>query len=104
MKKPLCRPVSLICARTGRRVRVSSFAPGTQLCMPVQMLGYWFRQVGALSRLTVYVPGTMPPALRTAAEAGRTEEETWLAPMPAGVREIDWTDCREEFLLLAPAA
>lgn len=103
MKKAFCRPISLTSAATGRRVRVSQFAPGAALvpvCEPLAILGYWFRQVGGMSRCTVYVPGTMPPALRTAAEADRTGEEMWLDTMPAGIREIDLTDCREAFQVL----
>jgi hypothetical protein len=107
MKKPVCRPVSLISARSGRRVRVSHFLPGAALvpvCAPMPILGYWFRQVGGLSQLTVYVAGTMPLALRTAAEQHCTAQETWLAPVPGGVREIDLTDCRQDFHLVEPSA
>lgn len=123
MKKPYCRPVSLKNARNGQRIRVAPTAlipprgskanrvvqlqPGAALvplCQPMLILGCWFRQVGAQSCLTVYVNGTMPLALRTAAEAGRTEEETWLMAVTGGIREIDVTDCTEDFGLLLPAA
>lgn len=53
----------------------------------------------------MYVRGTMPPGLRTAAQDGRLDQETWLVDeLPAGIKEIDWTDCRREFRLLQKAA
>jgi hypothetical protein len=107
MKELRCRPVSLTDARTGQRVRVSAFAPGAALvpvCKPLPILGYWPRRVGDRTRLSVYVPGTMPLALRTAVEEGRTGEETWLTATKGGIQEIDLTDSREAFELLLPLA
>ncbi|MGI4870973.1 MAG: hypothetical protein ACRYFX_07325 [Janthinobacterium lividum] len=107
MKKTYCRPISLTDARTHQRIRVSHFAPGAALvpvCHPMPILGYWSRQVGHLTRCSVYVAGTMPPLLRTAAELGRTDEEIWLSAAPGGIREIDLTDCRNEFEVLLPTA
>lgn len=95
--------VSLKDARTGKRVRVSAFAPGAALVpvpKPEPILGY-YRHAG---HLTVYVRGTMPLAMRSAQEQGHTDEEAWLVePPPAGIREIDLTDCRSEFSLLTAA-
>ena len=69
MPKLLSFPrLSLTDATTGRRVRVSSLAPGAALLpvpQPEPILGYTY-QAG---HLTVYVSGTMPLALRTAHEA-----------------------------------
>jgi hypothetical protein len=107
MKKPLCRPVSLKNALNGKRIRLNMLTPGAAIvpaCAFMPILGCWFRQVGTQSRLTVYVNGTMPLALRTAAELHRTEEETWLAEQPDGIREIDVTDCRGEYLFQLPTA
>lgn len=43
----------------------------------------------------------MPLALRSAAQDGCTDHETWLVDeLPQGIEEIDWTDCRREFHLL----
>ncbi len=96
--------VSLTDARTGKRVRVSCLRPGAALVpvpAPAPILGYAY-QAG---HLTVYVRGPMPLALRAAAEEGRTHQETWLvAELPAGIQEIDLTDCRREFRLLQDAA
>jgi hypothetical protein len=102
MKKPICRPISLRDARSGKRIRVSQFLPGTALvpvCHSMPMLGYWFRQDGGL---TVYVAGSMPLDMRTAAEAGSAGEETWLSAVRGGIREIDLTDCRGEFMVQQP--
>jgi hypothetical protein len=102
MTKLLSFPnVSLTDADTGRRVRVSSLAPGSALvplARPEPILGYTY-QAG---HLTVYVSGTTPLALRAAHEENRTHTETWLVDeLPQGIREIDLTDCRREFLLKA---
>jgi len=91
------RPVSLTDARTGKRVRVLELPQGAALVEPI--LGYCY-QAG---HLTVYVNGSMPLDLRTAQEQGHTAAEMWLVKdMPAGIREIDVTDCRREFQLLLP--
>ncbi|MVN77721.1 hypothetical protein GO988_15415 [Hymenobacter sp. HMF4947] len=91
--------VSLTDARTGKRVRVSAFVPGDAVVpvpQPQPILGYCY-QAG---HLRVYVQGTMPPALRTAQEEGCLDQEVLLvAELPAGIQEIDWTDCRREFSL-----
>ena len=106
MKNPVCRPISLTCALTKRRVRVSCLTPGAALvcapCTNMPVVGYWFRQVGHLTVATAYVPGTMPLAMRTAAEEKRTSEEMWLTDAPAGIQEIDLTDCRTSVQLLQP--
>lgn len=95
--------VSLKDARTGKRVRVSDFAPGAALvpvAKPEPILGY-YRHEG---HLTVYVNGSMPLAMRSAQEDGHTDEEAWLVEqLPQGIREIDLTDCRYEFSLLNAA-
>ena len=93
------RPVSLQDARTGKRLRLAALPPGAALVEPI--LGYCY-QAG---HLTVYVSGTMPLALRTAHEEGRTAAEMWLvAELPAGIREIVVTDERKTFQLLLPQA
>jgi hypothetical protein len=104
MAKQLSFPrVSLKDASTGKRVRVSAFAPGAALVpvpQPVPILGYCYRA----GHLTVYVSGTTPVAMRSAQEDGCTESEAWLvAEIPPGIREIDLTDCRKEFSLLNAA-
>lgn len=104
MPKLLSFPrVSLTDASTGKRVRVSAFAPGAALLpvpQPEPILGYTYRA----GHLTVYVSGTMPLAMRTAQEEGRTHEEAWLVDeLPQSIREIDLTDCRREFRLLQAA-
>ena len=107
MKKAICTPVSLINAITGKRVRVTALPAGSALvpvptCTPQPILAYWHRQIG---QLTVYVSGTMAYDLRTAAQEGRTDEEVQLLDeLPAGIREIDLTECRDEFHLLLPKA
>ncbi|WP_310391483.1 hypothetical protein [Hymenobacter sp.] len=102
MHKLISPPISLT-ATTGKRVRVSAFAPGAMLvpvARPEAILGYCYKA----GHLTVYVHGSMPAAMRTAAEEGRTAEEVLLVnPLPAGIREIDLTDCRGDFRLLQPA-
>ncbi|MBF9239492.1 hypothetical protein I2I05_19015 [Hymenobacter sp. BT683] len=96
MLKPV---VSLTDARSGKRVRVSELPAGAALVEPI--LGYCY-QAG---HFTVYVNGSMPLDLRSAHEEGRTQDEVWLvASPPAGIREIDWTDARQEFQLLLPKA
>ena len=91
------KPVSLTDARTGKRVRLAELPPGAALVEPI--LGYCY-QAG---HLTVYVNGSMPLDLRTAAEQGHTAAEMWLVkPLPAGIREIVVTDCRRDFQLLLP--
>jgi hypothetical protein len=95
--------VSLTDARTGKRVRVSAFAPGAALVpvpKPEPILGYCHHE----HRLLVYVNGSMPLAMRSALEDGHTDEEAWLVEhLPQGIREIDLTDCRYEFSLLNAA-
>lgn len=103
MAKLLTFPrVSLTDARTGKRVRVAAFQPGDALVpAPQPILGYTY-QAG---HLTVYVRGTMPLGLRSALQDNCLEQETWLVDeLPAGIQEIDWTDCRREFRLLQKAA
>ncbi|HEX8506520.1 MAG TPA: hypothetical protein VF630_14230 [Hymenobacter sp.] len=96
MRKPV---VFLKDARTGKRVRVQSLPQGAALVQPI--LGYC-HQAG---HFTVYVNGSTPLDLRSAHEQGRTRDEVWLvATPPAGIREIDWTDCRQDFQLLLPQA
>ena len=102
MPKLLTFPrVSLTDAATGKRVRVSSLAPGAALVpvpAPEPILGYTY-QAG---HLTVYVSGTTPLEMRSAQEQGHTDQEAWLVDeLPAGIREIDLTDCRREYRLLA---
>ncbi|SHL87016.1 hypothetical protein [Hymenobacter psychrotolerans] len=95
-------PISLTDARTGRRVRVQQLPAGSALvAAPEPILGYTYQR----GHLTVYVSGTMPPQLRTAEQEGCLEQEVLLVPvLPAGIREIDLTDCRREFHLLLPQA
>ncbi|MVN76912.1 hypothetical protein GO988_11310 [Hymenobacter sp. HMF4947] len=104
MPKQLTFPrVSLTDATTGKRLRVSGFAPGAALVpvpQPEPILGYCY-QAG---HLTVYVSGTMPLDMRSAQEQGCTDQEAWLVDeLPAGIKEIDLTDCRREFSLLKAA-
>ncbi len=118
MKKPECRIISLISAPSGRRVRVAPHAvtpmPGSKACRVIQLLpgaalvpapmpilGCRWRGDGGL---TVYVSGSMPLDLRSAAEEGCTHEEQWLVAVAGGIQEIDLTDCRQEFHLLEPTA
>jgi hypothetical protein len=94
--------VSLTGTTATSRIRVSSLAPGTHLIplgQPLAVLGCWPQG----EKLTAYVAGTMPAALRTAAEEGRTAEEEWFGPVPAGIAEIDLSECRYEFLVQQPA-
>jgi hypothetical protein len=100
MAKVLSFPtLSLKDATTGKRVRVSSFAPGDAIVQPI--LGCYYQH----GHLKVYVNGSMPLNMRTALEEGRTDQETWLVDeLPDGIKEIDWTDCRGEFRLLKKAA
>ncbi|GAB2954608.1 hypothetical protein GCM10027048_20100 [Hymenobacter coalescens] len=105
MHKPLFdRPLSLTDARTGKRLRVRELPAGAALVpapQPEPILGYTYQR----GHLTVYVRGTMPPALRTAEQEGTTAHEVLLVPeLPAGIREIDWSDCRREYRLLLPDA
>jgi hypothetical protein len=104
MKTAFTTPVSLKDARSGKRLRVSSLPVGAALVpvpAPQPILGYCYRA----GHLTVYVNGPMPPALHSAQEEGRTAEEVLLVDeLPAGIREIDLTDCRHEFRLLLPQA
>jgi hypothetical protein len=96
-------PVSLKDASTGKRVRVSAFAPGAALVpvpQPEPILGYTYHR----GHLTVYVSGTTPLNMRSAQEDGTTDQEAWLVDvLPTGIREIDLTDCRREFRLLKAA-
>ncbi len=92
------KPVSLTDASTGKRVRISAFAPGDAIVQPI--LGCYY-QAG---HLKVYVNGSMPLSMRSAQEDGCTDQETWLVDeLPDGIKEIDWTDCRGEFSLLKAA-
>jgi hypothetical protein len=95
-------PVSLTDARTGKRLRVQALPAGAALVpTPQLILGYCYQQ----GHLTVYVNGTMPPQLRTAEQEGALAQEVLLvAELPAGIREIDLTDCRREFGVLLPHA
>ena len=102
MAKQLHFPtVSLKDADTGKRVRVSAFAPGAALLpvpQPEPILGYYHRS----GHLLVYGSGTMPLDMRSAHEDGHTDHEAWLVDvLPQGIKEIDLTDCRREFLLKA---
>jgi hypothetical protein len=101
MGNAITPPISLT-ATNGKRVRVSAFAAGAMLVpvvKPEPILGYCYHR----DHLTVYVNGSMPLDLRTAAEDGYTEAEMWLVDkLPAGIREIDISDCRREFQLLSP--
>lgn len=95
--------VSLTGTIATARIRVPSLVPGTKLIplLPaLDVVGCWPQG----EKLTAYVAGTMPPALRTAAEEGRTAEEEWFGPMPAGIAEIDLSECRYEYLVQQPAA
>ena len=95
--------VSLTGTVTTNRIRVLGLVPGTKLIplLPaLDVVGYWHQG----EKLTAYVPGTMPPALRTAAEEGRTAEEEWFGPMPAGIAEIDLSECRYDYLVQQPTA
>lgn len=94
--------VSLTGISNTARIRVPGLAPGTKLIplgQPLDVLGCWLQG----DKLTAYVAGTMPPALRTAAEEGRTHEEQWFGPMPTGIAEIDLSECRYEYLVQQPA-
>jgi hypothetical protein len=95
-------PLSLTDARTGKRLRVQALPAGAALVpTPQPILGYCYQQ----GHLTVYVNGTMPPALRTAQQEGGLAQEVLLVrELPAGIREIDLTDCRREFGVLFPSA
>jgi hypothetical protein len=97
----MTRPkLSLTDAATGKRVRVNAFQPGDALVpvpQPQPILGYCYTTE---NNWTVYVAGTMPPALRTAAEEGRLDQEVLLvAELPAGIQEITLPDHRREFYL-----
>ncbi|RSK44683.1 hypothetical protein [Hymenobacter perfusus] len=95
-------PISLTDARTGKRVRVQELPQGAALVpTPEPILGYTYQR----GHLTVYVSGPMAPELRTAQQEGSLAQEVLLvAQLPAGIREIDLTDCRREFRLLLPQA
>jgi hypothetical protein len=44
----------------------------------------------------------MPLHMRSALEDGNTAHEAWLVDeLPQGIKEIDLTDCRREFMLKA---
>lgn len=94
--------VSLTDAATGKRVRVSTLPTGAALVpvpAPQPILGYRYQR----GHLTVYVNGPMPAHLRAAQEENCLDEEVLLvAQLPAGIREIDLTDCRREYRLLLP--
>lgn len=92
MRRP---KISLTDALTGKRVRVDAFQPGDALVQPI--LGYCYTTE---NNWTVYVAGTMPPAMRTAVEQGHTDQEVLLVPeLPAGIQEITLPDHRREFSL-----
>lgn len=104
--KPFCPPISLT-ELSGKRIRVSEFKSGAAICAvtsqhpvelaaPQPLLGYWYRA----GHLTVYVAGPMPVGLRSALEENRAQEEVLLQELPAGIAEIDLTDCRREFRVL----
>ncbi|WP_151087355.1 hypothetical protein [Hymenobacter baengnokdamensis] len=96
------RPVSLTSPTATRRTRLLGLVPGTTLIplgAPLDVAGYWHQG----DKLTAYVAGTMPPHLRTACEEGCTHEEEWFGPLPAGIREIDLSECRYEYLVQQPA-
>jgi hypothetical protein len=99
MRRP---KLSLRDAATGKRVRVDAFRPGDALvAAPQPILGYCYT---AAHNWTVYVAGTMPPALRTAVEEGYTDQEVLLVPeLPAGIQEITLPDHRREFSLYQAA-
>jgi len=87
--------ISLTDAATGKRLRVDAFRPGDALVQPI--LGYCYTTE---HNWTVYVAGTMPPAMRTAVEQGHTDQEVLLVPeLPAGIQEITLPDHRREFSL-----
>jgi hypothetical protein len=90
--------ISLQDAVTGKRVRVDAFQPGDALvAAPQLILGYCYTTE---NNWTVYVAGTMPPALRTAVEQGHTDREVLLvAELPAGIQEITLPDHRHEYCL-----
>jgi hypothetical protein len=95
------RAVSLTTNRPTSRTRVLGFEPGTTLIplrAPLLVAGFWHQG----DKLTAYVAGTMPPHLRTAVEENRTEEETWFGDVPAGIQEIDLSECRYEYLVQQP--
>lgn len=101
--RPFDTPISLRDHRTGRRVRLTVLPPGTALVpvlRPEPILGYSYLS----GHLRVYVAGHMPAQMRTAAEDGTTATtEVLLVPaLPAGIREIDLTDCRGEYDVLLP--
>ena len=102
MKRPFPTPVTRTHPRTRKPLRVQALPAGSALvAAPEPILGYCYRQ----GHLTVYVNGPMPAALRSAQEEGRTQDEVLLVDaLPAGIREIDLTDCRREFRLLLPLA
>jgi hypothetical protein len=94
--------VSLTGTMTTTRIRVPSLEPGTRLIplLPaLDVVGCWPQG----EKLTAYVAGTMPPDLRTAVEEGRTHEEEWFGPVPAGIAEIDLSECRYEYLVQQPS-
>jgi len=97
------RGVSLSGTFATVRIRVPRLVPGTRLIplgQPLDVVGCWPQG----EKLTAYVAGTMPAALRTAVEEGRTAEEEWFGPVPAGIQEIDLSDCRYEYLVQQPTA
>lgn len=110
MKTPLCKPVSIKDAITGKRLRLTRFERGSalvaltsecppQLLAPQPVLGYWHRPEPY--GMHVYVPGTMPAALRTAAEEACTAQEVLLVnALPAGIREIDLRNCAPAFRVI----
>lgn len=91
------RVVSLTTSRT----RTLGLQPGTVLVplgAELPVVGFWHQA----EKLTAYVAGTMPPHLRTAYEEGCTHEEEWFGAMPAGIQEIDLSECRYDYLVQQP--
>lgn len=94
--------VSLTGTMATARIRPAKLEPGTKLIplLPaLDVAGYWHQG----DKLTAYVAGTMPASMRTAAEEGRTDEETWFGDVPEGIAEIDLSECRYEYLVQQPA-
>ncbi|GAA3953757.1 hypothetical protein [Hymenobacter algoricola] len=87
-------PISVTHALSGKRIRISELQEGAQLCAPI--LGFW-RYAGGF---TVYLAGTMPANLRTAAEEGRESEEVIWGDITSGILEVELEHCRHEFRVL----
>jgi hypothetical protein len=87
-------PISVTHALSGKRIRITELQDGAQLCAPI--LGFW-RHAGGF---TVYLAGTMPANLRTAAEEGRESEEVIWGDINGGILEVELEHCRYEFRVL----